>query len=305
MYLLLMVDLNPLVTIGLPIRNEGKYIAQTLDDLLAQDYPNAEIIVSDNASSDETEKVCREYAAKHSRIIYQRLDADVDASENFNRLVRQARGEFFVWSAGHDRHAPNFISRLLPRLLEDPSVVLCYSLVRPIDESGNFVNRILSPVETQGMPGPILRLLLTSLELGNDRGSYIYGLMRTSAMKKTGLFPDHIIGPDLVMFTELALLGTFACVREPLFFPRWKWTGEFEHEAVMERYKRTMFFKNKFSAFPAWRYFKKQLQAISGSPVSLRHKIIGIPAFSLLFFYLNRLILLADLQRNLKRRIHA
>ena len=77
----------PLVTIGMPTYNGARYLAQSLDSLLAQDYPNWELVISDNCSTDGTEAIARSYAAQHPQIRYVRSPLNRGAAANFNRVL--------------------------------------------------------------------------------------------------------------------------------------------------------------------------------------------------------------------------
>src|SRR5690349_18517402 len=119
----------PLVSIGVPVHNEARYLAAALDALLAQDYPNLEIIVCDNVSDDATGAIAREYAARDRRVRYHRNANNVGGIENFNVALRLARGKYFAWAAGHDLRRPSFVSRCVRVLEADPPVVLCHTQV--------------------------------------------------------------------------------------------------------------------------------------------------------------------------------
>ncbi|MEM4134638.1 MAG: glycosyltransferase, partial [Candidatus Micrarchaeia archaeon] len=77
---------NPLVSIGMPVYNGERFIRQALDSLLAQDYENFELIISDNASEDKTPEICLEYAARDKRIRYYRNEKNMGAAWNFKRV---------------------------------------------------------------------------------------------------------------------------------------------------------------------------------------------------------------------------
>src|SRR5215467_531149 len=113
-----MTDGKQLVSIGLPAHNARKYIQQTLDSLLIQDYECFELIVSDNASTDGTWDVCQEYARRDKRISCYRNDINLGATKNFNRVLELSCGKYFMWAADHDRWHPSFISRCIS-ILED------------------------------------------------------------------------------------------------------------------------------------------------------------------------------------------
>ena len=72
-----------LVSIGLPIYNGGAQLSKTLDQLLGQAYPHIELVISDNASTDNTEALCREYAARDKRIVYVRQKENQGLVKNF------------------------------------------------------------------------------------------------------------------------------------------------------------------------------------------------------------------------------
>src|SRR5688572_4039391 len=85
----------PKVSIGMPIYNGEKYIRRALDSLLDQTLTDFELIISDNASTDETRRICLEYASKDERIRYYRNDVTIEAVPNFNRVLNYASGQYF------------------------------------------------------------------------------------------------------------------------------------------------------------------------------------------------------------------
>src|SRR5690349_21549528 len=127
---------KPRVSIGLPVRNGARFLAQAVDSLLAQSYPDFELIISDNASTDETEAICREYAAHDARVRYYRSREDVGLARNYNYLFMRARGEYFKWAAADDVHEPDYVARCVDILEHDSSVVLAYARTKFIDENG-------------------------------------------------------------------------------------------------------------------------------------------------------------------------
>ena len=100
----------PKVTIGMPVYNGEKFLCNTLDCLLAQSYTNLELIISDDASTDSTSKICTEYAVKDSRIKYIRhtknlgieSEAGFTPLPNFNFVLNQASSPYFMWAGVDD-----------------------------------------------------------------------------------------------------------------------------------------------------------------------------------------------------------
>ena len=102
-------DLNPKVTIGMPAYNGAKTIEKAINSLLAQTFKDFELIISDNASDDETENICRRYALKDSRIHYLRQNKNIGAHANFNFLISKATEKYFMWAADDDWRSPEFL----------------------------------------------------------------------------------------------------------------------------------------------------------------------------------------------------
>src|SRR5436190_16408814 len=104
---------NPTVSIGLPVYNGEKYLPGTLDSLLSQDHEDLELIISNNASTDRTEEICREAAARDPRVRYYRNGTNIGATPNWHRVLALARGEFFKWAMHDDECETSMVRRCL------------------------------------------------------------------------------------------------------------------------------------------------------------------------------------------------
>ena len=205
---------RPLVSIGMPLYNSERYVREALDALLAQDYPNFELIISDNASTDATESICREYAARDSRVQYHRAESNMGAVWNFRRVFELSRGEYFMWAAFDDLRAPQYLSRCVEALEAQPSAVMCCTDIRVIDEDGREVGETDFPRGIR-MAG---REVSTRLR-GISRSLYwydFYGLMRRRVLAATRL-PQPSWGFDVILMLEMCLRGEVLLVREKLF----------------------------------------------------------------------------------------
>lgn len=269
------------------IRNEERYLAGALETLLAQDYRDFELIISDNASTDRTAEICMDYAGKDPRIRYTRTDANLGMTANQNRVFQLSRGEFFMWAAGHDRWDPQFISKSLAVMKQDPSVVLCYPEIILIDPRDNVVpdpHRFL--MDTRGL-GVSSRVNLMIWCLGNCAA--IYGFHRSSALRQTRLF-RNVICPDNVILFELSLIGSIAYLPQPLLFLRTVILHEPIHMGQsLERY-RSMFYPDDRKRFRLWltnwRFLYEHLVAVVRAPIRINRKPILLAA--VLFGLLSR-----------------
>ena len=120
----------PIVTVGIPTFNRELLIGRAVNLILSQDYPNIEIVISDNCSTDSTPSLCQGYADRDPRIRYIRQPRNVGATGNFETVLTLASGEFFMWLGDDDYLDCNYISVTLKQLLLDPAVALASGLAR-------------------------------------------------------------------------------------------------------------------------------------------------------------------------------
>jgi glycosyltransferase involved in cell wall biosynthesis len=208
-------SIQPLVSIGMPIYNAEKYLNEALQALLAQDYTDFELIISDNGSQDRTEEICREFQKQDARVRYIRQPENLGAPANFEFVARQAKGEFFMWAAHDDLFHPSYIRKCLRELMAHPDAVLCCTEIEFIDVDGlphpEWSSKGYKNFETLGM---------TSAQRIHELISRmhwfaIYGLIRKEALQKVTLGLS-VYGADVIILEELMLLGEFAKVHEPL-----------------------------------------------------------------------------------------
>jgi len=128
-------DHLPTVSIGLPVYNGEKFIREVLDSLLAQTFTGFELVISDNASTDGTEAICREYAARDPRIRYVRQSVNRGPAANFQFVFDEAVGEYFMWAACDDPRSPDFLEVNFKFLSENPEYVASTSPNRFDDRS--------------------------------------------------------------------------------------------------------------------------------------------------------------------------
>jgi glycosyltransferase involved in cell wall biosynthesis len=207
---------NPRVSVGLPVFNGERYLAEALDSILVQTYSDFELIISDNASTDQTPEICEAYMARDPRIRYSRNAGNLGASPNFNRVFELSSGEYFKWAAHDDVIAPDFLLQCVAALDQNPDVVLCYPRAKLIDERGAWLGDYdPQPDTSSSKPQERFRNLI----LAPHMAVQVFGLIRASALKKTDLIGNYP-SSDEVLLAELGLLGQFHELPERLFFNR-------------------------------------------------------------------------------------
>jgi glycosyltransferase involved in cell wall biosynthesis len=205
--------INPRISVGLPVYNGAKYLRPALEAMLSQDFEEFELIISDNASTDETEAICRVYAANDRRIQYHRNDINIGSARNYRRVFDLARGEFFKWCSHDDVCRPSFLRRCFEVFDSLPSsVVLVYPLCDLIDECGEVIGRARGSVGTR-RARPYQRLADV---LRNFSYAYpIWGLIRAECLRRSGL-TGSVWYWDEVLLAELALYGEIVEISEVL-----------------------------------------------------------------------------------------
>jgi glycosyltransferase involved in cell wall biosynthesis len=207
---------RPLVSVGLPVYNGERYLAEALDAMLAQDLDDVELIVCDNASEDATEEIARAYQARDRRVRYHRNQRNLGLTRNFNRVFELSRGRYFKWTAHDDWHPPQTLRACAEVLEREPTAVLCQPAVAIMDEDGEVFDH-WHPDTDLTMPSPQARFHRLIWTLGEPHG--LYGVMRSSALRQTRLMRGFL-GSDRVLLAELVLLGPIWQLPEVLHWYR-------------------------------------------------------------------------------------
>ena len=207
---------TPLVSFAIPVRNAERHLATALDSVLAQTADDLEVVVSDNASTDSTPDLVRDYASGDDRVRYEPLARNAGQIANFNRVMALSRGTFVRWMGADDWVEPEYAQRCTARMQAEPEAVLVTTGQGFVDESGHETSAD-EPARGPHGPDPVDRLaemlrLLNTTYLDIDP---IYSMMRRSAVERTGVLRRELY-TDQILAIELALLGPFAQVPDLL-----------------------------------------------------------------------------------------
>jgi glycosyltransferase involved in cell wall biosynthesis len=130
---------KPRVSVGLPVYNGEEFLRQALDSLLSQTFEDFELIISDNASTDTTESICREYVERDSRVRYTRQSSNQGAITNSNLVFEMACGEFFRWASHDDYSTHEHLRECLSTLESRPDAVLSFTWTTFLDKAGEVI----------------------------------------------------------------------------------------------------------------------------------------------------------------------
>ena len=218
-------DASPLVSVGMPVFNGERHLRQALTALLAQDYRNLEILISDNCSTDGTRKICLEFAERDLRVKVLPTEQHVPPLDNFNRLPPLAVGTYFMWAAHDDVREPGFVSGLVEALEAEPGAVLAFSRFDNIDETGRTVQHYPEDWRRVFSDSVFRQFWLLALadEAATQKANHIYGLMRRADLLAVGgMTPSKVefSGEDVVTLLRLLSRGSFVVLDEVLFHYR-------------------------------------------------------------------------------------
>lgn len=261
----------PRVTVGIPVYNGENFLAEAISSVLAQTYTDWELIISDNASTDGTEAICRHYAAQDARVRYFRSDENRGAAWNYNRLVELARGQYFRWLAHDDCLAPSLLEKSVFILDSYPEVVVAFTWTQDIDAAGEFLQVKRSTVHADAAT-PHFRFRGLSNVVPWHNCEEVFGLIRIDVLRQTALIAPYT-DSDRTLLAELGLHGPFYEIPQPLFLHRL-------HEASSvvvnpDARERAAWFDpaRKQLVLPSWRQWYELLQVVGRSPVRGREKL--------------------------------
>lgn len=194
---------NATVAIGVPVYNGARYLRQAVESLLGQTWRDLEVVLSDNASTDETPDIARDLVARDARVRYHRNEQNLGVFRNYDRALELTTAPFFKWAASNDLCGPGHIAACMAVLQADPAVCLAYPGTCLFqDDPADATPYDLDPEALQDDPVDRFRHILSSLRLNNA----FNGVYRSDALRRTSLNGEYL-GSDMVVVAEIALQG--------------------------------------------------------------------------------------------------
>jgi glycosyltransferase involved in cell wall biosynthesis len=220
-----------IVSIGIPVYNGDASLKKRLDSILAQTLKNFQVIISDNASTDHTEKICREYNKNDSRFHYFRQDKNIGIYPNFIFVLNKAHTKYFVWAAADDLWTPDFLEKNIKILESSEEIVCSIGVVQRIGlqvnefkmSSGDSsvtkiykkIRRSFRPFGSFSITGNYEKRIRTYLK--NISSHDFYGIHRTEFLKKSIPEPSTVSW-DCALLVNLIKFGEIHMIDEVLLY---------------------------------------------------------------------------------------
>jgi glycosyltransferase involved in cell wall biosynthesis len=249
------------------VYNGANYVGEAIDAILDQTYSDLTLVISDNASIDETPEICQAAARRDPRVVYIRQPTNLGAAPNYNVVLEQAPpSDYFVWIAHDDQARPRFVERCVEELDAHPHASVAFPRMVDIDAAGSEVGR------APARPGltdadPVVRF--ADVIAQGHRNDPIFGMVRRDVLEGTTLHGSYS-GSDRTLLAELALRGPFVEIDEPLFCIR-QHAGRSVHQARSrwDIHVREAWFDTTRAdkiVFPKWRRVGAYLAAVRNAP---------------------------------------
>lgn len=259
----------PRVTIGMPVYNGARHVTQAIDSLLSQTFGDFELIIADNASTDRTGEICRDYQARDPRVHYVRHATNRGAVFNWNFVVAEARGQYFKWASANDYCAPTQLERCVQVLDTEPEVIITYGRTAFVDDEGQPLGEYPHDVEVlDARPSVRFERLCRELRANNAQS----GLIRLATLRRTGIERAYP-GGDMNLMAELALYGGFRRIPEVLLFRRMGVESATRFRSASELRTFLNPVAKKRADFVMWQTHWDYLASMRRAPLRLRERL--------------------------------
>jgi glycosyltransferase involved in cell wall biosynthesis len=249
---------NPLVSVGIPAYNRPKGLSRLIKQIQNQSYKNIEIIISDNCSeNEEVEKVALSLAESDNRIKYIRQTSNIGMFENFRYVLRETKGEFFMWASDDDEFYPDFIKKCLNVLIKDKGIVLCSPICKVFHNESEVI-KYKPDYHTVGL-NKMQRMKKIAFYIKKGHGA-LFGLYRREAIIKFSTVT--YLDADGIFLLQLSQYGSFYQLNEVLMHGYIDYVENniqtsttFQKEKMIDMYKmKPKFFLMHYEKFTMFLY---------------------------------------------------
>lgn len=264
-----MSDKLPKLSVGMPVYNGAEYLPETLESILKQTFSDFELVISDNASTDNTQEICQRYVAKDSRLRYFRNERNIGASDNYNAVYYHSRGEYFKWASSNDLCDKNFLQSCVDVLDSRPDAVLAHPKTRLFETTMADANDYNDNLDIQDDNACTrFKAFITQVSLNN----IMNGVIRSAALRHSAMIKPFF-SSDVSLMAEMSLYGKFVEIPQYYFYRRMdpKTATKLKNATeVLRHYDPDL--KN-LMLFPTWKINLEYWKGVFRAPISMAEKI--------------------------------
>jgi GT2 family glycosyltransferase len=207
---------QPRVTALVPCYNAAEFIERTFASLEAQTWPHLDVLIGDDASTDDTAQLCEAFATRRPGVRVLRRDRNLGWLLNTNDLMAKANGELMFFAFHDDVVAPTYVERLVDALRDNTRAVIAFSDMQLTELDGTVRHREFDALT--GVRSPFARGFVMA-KRPRDWSVPNRGLFRSWAFQRIGGIKPNDKGEysaDWTWLLHMALLGEFVRVPEVL-----------------------------------------------------------------------------------------
>lgn len=204
------------IVVGIPVFNEAKFVAATIDSLKMQEWTDFTALIADNCSTDASEAVIRSAICGDPRFHYIRHETNRGAVYNAAFLLERTSSPYFMCLGAHDLLASDFLQVHINALEAHPTHSLSYSYTQWIDETGAPLKVTKASRLASFGGGPVCRYLQSVVRI--SEGTAVNNVIRRSALSGSKI--RTVPGTDRIFLSELLFKGPAHEVPRPLYFRR-------------------------------------------------------------------------------------
>lgn len=215
---------SPLVTIGIPTYNRPKELEKCLNYVLTQTYNNIRVIVSDNCTpGDEVDQLMNRITSEDDRVVYYKQEINKGYSYNFTFVLEKAESEYFMWQADDDWVAPDFVEKIVNKLLQEKDAIAGFCDFKHVDPNGrprNYYPPHLPFLAEHTLKNRTERIVryINQFER-NGKANIIYSIFKTEVLKKENVLryiKAHRVGGDYLVNLSFLTFGRMVVVPKVL-----------------------------------------------------------------------------------------
>ena len=200
---------RPGISIGMPVFNGEKYLREAISSILSQTFENFELIISDNASTDRTESICRDFAGRDPRVTYVRQPLNLGSLRNFEFVLKSASADFFMWAACDDVWSPDWVGQTLN--VAQMHQCACYGRVHVIDDADRTIPHVANKRLIEFTGATLWRRMLYFIDPAmRGKANAFYSVFPTDLLRKASskaLFENPTI--NRLRFSDTLTLYAF------------------------------------------------------------------------------------------------
>lgn len=205
----------PKISICMPTYNYGRFLHKTIESVLEQSFTDFELLIIDDCSQDESEKVLAAYAARDNRITVRLNERNIGMVPNWNACLQAARGTYVKYLFGDDfLSSPDALRKMVDCLDDDPSVSLVATARNMVNEQSDVISSLVTFFKDDVLPGTeVINLCLREHQnLIGEPTAVMF--RREQAVRGFDARYRQIV--DMEMWFYLLEQGRFAYITEPL-----------------------------------------------------------------------------------------